>query len=132
MAIADRAAQGFAPLACVRGFRYFARKRVALSNVSDAGLDAEVKGKRTLHVRLRVDGERLAAACTCSAKLLGPARCRHVWATLLETDRQGLFGALRTTSRTLALVALDAAPARDRPAAARPGPKRRARAKAAA
>ena len=117
VSIADRVAQGFAPLACVRGFRYFTRRRVALSNVSESGLDAEVKGKRTLGVRLRVDGGRLAAACTCSAKVLGPARCRHVWATLLEVDRQALLGSLRSTPRVLALVVLEVAtrPARTVP-----------------
>ena len=106
VAIADRVAKGFPPLACVRGFRYFTRGRVAFSSVSEAGLDAEVKGKRTLVVRLRIDDGKLAAACTCSVKLLGPARCRHVWATLLEADRQALLGSLRATSRTLALVSL--------------------------
>lgn len=131
VSIADRVAQGFAPLACVRGFRYFTRRRVALSNVSESGLDAEVKGKRTLHVRLRVDGGRLAAACSCSAKVLGPAHCRHVWATLLEVDRQALLGSLRSTPRVLALVVLEVAPKPERSAAARTGPKRRARARAA-
>src|SRR4051794_40317859 len=83
VSLADRVARGFPPLACVRGFRYFRRGRVTLSDVSDRGLEADVKGKRTLHVRLRVDDGRLASACSCSAKVLGPARCRHVWATLL-------------------------------------------------
>ena len=117
VSIADRAAQGFAPRACVRGFRYFTRRRVALSNVSESGLDAEVKGKRTLDVRLRIDAGRLAVACTCSAKVLGPARCRHVWATLLEVDRQALLGSLRSTPRVLALVVLEVAtrPARTVP-----------------
>jgi uncharacterized Zn finger protein len=119
VSLADRVARGFPPLACVRGFRYFTRRRVTFSNVSDAGLDAEVKGKRTLHVRLRVDDGRLAAACTCSAKLLGPARCRHVWATLLEADRQALLGSLRSTARTLALVVVDAGTKPERPGAAR-------------
>jgi hypothetical protein len=126
--IADRVAQGFAPIACVRGFRYFRRKRVALANVSESGLDAEVKGKRVLRVRLRVDGGQLAAACTCSAKFLGPARCRHVWATLLEVDRQALLGSLRSTARVLALAAVEVEPKPDRSGTARPGRKRRGRA----
>ena len=133
VSIADRVAQGFAPLACVRGFRYFTRRRVALSNVSESGLDAEVKGKRTLDVRLRVDGDRLAAACTCAAEVLGPARCRHVWATLLEVDRQALLGSLRSTPRALALVVLDVPTKPERSASARTGPKkRRPRARATA
>ncbi len=135
VSITDRVARGFPPLACVRGFRYFSRRRVTLSNVSESGLDADVRGKRTLQVRLRVDEGRLAAACTCSAKVLGPARCRHVWATLLEADRQALLAPLRATARTLALIPLlpgDAAPGPKRPTAARAQAKRRARAKPAA
>lgn len=119
--IADRVARAFPPLACVRGFRYFARRRVELSNVSERALDAEVKGKRMQHVKLRVEDGRLAAACSCAAKVLGPATCRHVWATLLEIDRQGAFANLRGTQRVLALGALDG-----------PRPKRKAPAPAPA
>jgi hypothetical protein len=119
--IADRVARAFPPLACVRGFRYFARRRVELSNVSERALDAEVKGKRMQQVKLRIEDGRLAAACTCAAKVLGPATCRHVWATLLEVDRQGAFANLRGTQRVLALGVLDG-----------PRPKRKAPASASA
>jgi len=107
VSIADRLSRAFPPLACVRGFRYFARRRVELSQVSEKQLDAEVKGKRTQHVRLRVEEGRVAAACTCAAKVLGPATCRHVWATLLEVDRQGVLASLRNTQRPLAIGVLD-------------------------
>lgn len=81
---------------------------MTLANVSEAGLEADVKGKRVQHVRLRVHADgRLASGCTCAAKLLGPAACRHVWATLLEIDRQGALDGLRRTQRALALTALD-------------------------
>jgi hypothetical protein len=103
----------------VRGFRYFTRRGVTLSNVTDASIDAEVKGKRTQHVRLRVAEGRLAAACTCAAKLLGPATCKHVWAALLEVDREGALPGLRATQRILALGVVDAPP--KRPAAAAAG-----------
>lgn len=108
VSIADRVARAFAPLACVRGFRYFARRRIELCDVTERGLEADVKGKRTQRVRLRVDDGRLGAACSCAAKVLGPASCRHVWATLLEVDRQGVLASLRTSERTLALGPLDA------------------------
>lgn len=108
VSIADRVARSFPPLACVRGFRYFARSRIHLVSVTDGSIDADVKGKRTQRVRLRVDGGRLASACTCSAKLLGPAACRHVWATLLEIDRRGSLESLRLTGRTLALGMIEA------------------------
>jgi hypothetical protein len=121
--IADRVARTFPPLACVRGFRYFARRGVTLSNVCESGVDAEVKGKRTQQVRLRVDAGRLAAGCTCAAKLLGPATCKHVWAALLEVDREGALPTLRSTQRVLALGVLDAPAKRTRPPAITPAPE---------
>lgn len=109
VSVADRVARSFPPLACVRGFRYFARKRVDLVSVSEGAIDADVKGKRTLRVCLRVVEGRLASACTCAAKVLGPAACRHVWATLLEIDRRGAFESLRSTQRSLVLGVIEAA-----------------------
>jgi uncharacterized Zn finger protein len=119
--LADRVARAFPPLACVRGFRYFARRRVALANISESGLDAEVKGQRIQHVRLRIQDGRLASGCSCAAKVLGPAACRHVWATLLEIDRQGAFETLRGTQRALTLTALDACAPKARKKSARGG-----------
>jgi hypothetical protein len=107
VSIADRLSRAFPPLACVRGFRYFARQRVVLSLISEKEIDAEVKGTRIQHVRLRVEAGCVAAACTCAAKLLDPPTCRHVWATLLEVDRQGALSSLRTTQRPLAIGMLD-------------------------
>lgn len=107
--VADRVARAFPPLACVRGFRYFARRRVTLHGVTDSAVDADVKGTRVQHVRLRLQEGNLCSACSCSAKVFGPATCRHVWATLLEIDRQGALLTLRGTERALALGALDAA-----------------------
>jgi hypothetical protein len=122
VSVADRVARSFPPLACVRGFRYFTRKRVDLVRVSEGEIQADVKGKRTVRVTLRAEEGRLASACSCAAKVLGPAACHHVWATLLEIDRCGAFETLRTTQRSLALGVVGAV---------RPPPKA-ARAKASA
>lgn len=116
ISVADRVARSFPPLACVRGFRYFARKRIDVVSASETAIEADVKGKRTLRVKLRATGGRLASACTCSARVLGPAVCRHVWATLLEIDRRGAFESLRSTEQPLALGVIDEKPAK----AARP------------
>jgi hypothetical protein len=130
VSVADRVARSFPPLACVRGYRYFHRKRVELVSMSENAVEADVKGKRTLHVTLRVADGRLSSGCTCSAKLLGPAACRHVWATLLEVDRRGAFERLRTTARALTLgpPAVEGKPARA-PRGSKPA--KHARAKAA-
>ena len=108
VSIADRVARAFSPLACVRGYRAYARHEVALSKITDRMLEADIKGKRTQHVRLVVEDGRLAAACSCAAKVLGPVACRHVWAALLEVDRQALLPSLRTLERSLALASLEA------------------------
>ena len=121
VSIADRVSRAFPPLACVRGFRYFARQRVTLTQTSDKAIDADVKGTRIQQVQLRVEDGRIAAACTCSAKVLGPATCRHVWATLLEIDRQAALPGLRSTQRPLAIEmpdALKARPSKAKPAKA--------------
>ncbi|MDB4945075.1 MAG: hypothetical protein JWP97_4609 [Labilithrix sp.] len=106
--VADRVARSFPPTACVVGYQYFARKRVDLLSVSASAIEAEVKGKRTHRASLRAAGGKLAAACTCTASLVGPAACRHVWAALLEVDRQSLFESLRATERSLPLDVVEA------------------------
>ena len=90
----------------MRGFRYFARRRVDLVDVSDDSVLADVKGTRTLRVTLRASGGLLASACSCAVKVLGPAVCRHVWAALLEVDRRGALESLRSTHRSVALAAV--------------------------
>jgi hypothetical protein len=143
--VADRVARAFLPIACVRGYRYFVTKRVALGTRTASAVEAEVRGKRVQHVRLAVDEGRLATACSCSATLLGPAVCRHVWATLLEVDRQGALESLRATQRGLGLAPLaDDQPraqpradepsrsdTRDRPSSAKPAAPVKARARPA-
>jgi hypothetical protein len=110
VALADRVARAFVPLVCVRGFHYFDKKRIDLLLVEESAIDATVKGKRVQQVQLRIADGHLGASCTCVAKLLGPAACKHVWATLLEIDRRGELASLRTTTRALALGVIDDAP----------------------
>ncbi len=115
ISVADRVARAFPPLACVHGFRAFAEKRVDVTETSDDDVEAEVRGKRTQRVRLRAQGGRLATTCTCSPETVGPAACRHVWATLLEVDRRALFASFRETRRALLLTVMTVTP---KPAAA--------------
>ena len=109
ISLADRVARVFPPLACVRGFRYFKTGRVEVVTATDVTFDTVVKGKRVQKVRLRIEEGRCLAACTCCAKLMGPAACKHVWATLLEVDRRGAFESLRATQRAMTLGVIAAA-----------------------
>ncbi|MBX3185498.1 MAG: hypothetical protein KF819_00730 [Labilithrix sp.] len=108
--IADRVARAFPPAACIRGYFYFDRKRVALAIPSESRVDATVKGKRTQQVSVQVAGAHLGTRCTCAAQTLGPASCRHVWAVLLEIDRIGALEVLRGSRARLPLTAIDAEP----------------------
>jgi uncharacterized Zn finger protein len=107
VSIADRVARSFPPLACVHGYGYFSSRHVQLAVRSETEVDADVKGKRTQSVKLRIEDGRLGASCTCAAEICGPAACRHVWAALLEVDRQGALGSLRSSQRVLALAVIE-------------------------
>lgn len=64
---------------------------------------ALVKSKRAHTVELRVDHGKLLVRCTCPAESMGVQACKHVWAALLEVDRQGGLADLRTRRSPVAL-----------------------------
>ena len=123
ISVADRVARAFSPLACVKGYLYYSKKRVDLVERSDDAVDADVKGARIVKVVLRITGGRLAASCTCTPTLVGPPACRHVWATLLEVDRCGVLSPLRTSARSMALEPIVSPPSRRSPRASAPPPE---------
>jgi hypothetical protein len=94
-ALADRVAKSFPPHACVGGFAAFHRNEVTIVAHGDDAVNASVKTKRTRRVALRARGGALLVACTCAAPTLGFIGCKHVWAALLEIDRQGALASLR-------------------------------------
>jgi hypothetical protein len=125
IALAERAGRAFPPRAVVLGFKYFAGGGVAVLEAGERTLRADVKGKRTQHVELHVEGGTLAASCTCGASTMGPSACRHVWAALLEVDRRDMFAALRGTRAPMALVAATATASVEETAPKSAPPKRK-------
>jgi hypothetical protein len=117
--LAARVARHFPSQACVAGFTLLASDRVTVANVSPAGADATVRGKRSRSVRLRSRGDALMVSCTCWPTSIDVGACKHVWAALLAIDRSGGLERLREGSRPLAL-----APIPDERAPPRPGPKK--------
>ncbi len=80
----------------IKGFACHARG-VEILQTGRAHVRARVRSKRTYEVDLRAEGGRLLIACSCPARSMGIAACKHAWAALLEVDRQGGLEDLRGT-----------------------------------
>lgn len=77
-----------------RGEDYFARKAVRVLFADDEFVSARVSGSRKYEVDLERDGESLVYSCDCPYFEGGFEVCKHVWATLLELDKQGILAKL--------------------------------------
>ncbi len=75
-----------------RGADYFERGRVVALSARPRALHARVRGTWVYDVRIEFGDRGMEGSCTCPAGLQGP--CKHVWAALLEAERQGRVPAL--------------------------------------
>ncbi len=75
-----------------RGADYFERGRVVALSARPRALHARVRGTWVYDVRIEFGDRGMEGSCTCPAGLQGP--CKHVWAALLEAERQGRAPAL--------------------------------------
>jgi len=102
--LADKLTRYFDSAVRTRGRSYFASGRVRiLSRSPHGGVEAQVRGTRLYQVHLELDrtggGLTVGAACTCPYDDGLNGFCKHIWATLLEVDREGGFGPLPRTVR---------------------------------
>src|ERR1022692_4094667 len=75
-----------------RGQAYFYRGRVHIQHGSGDEVEARVKGSRNYDVSLYWEDDQLSADCDCEYyDSAGP--CKHLWATILAADAQGLLSA---------------------------------------
>lgn len=138
--IAGRAGHRFEVHTMLQGFACHARG-VEILETGPAHVRARVRSKRTHEVDLRAAGGRLLIGCSCPARSMGVAACKHAWAALLEVDRQGGLEDLRgmrgvlhvepaperaqeREKRTSSKPSKNAARARASKTEARPGPAR--------
>jgi uncharacterized Zn finger protein len=105
--IADRAGKCFHVHAHAQGYARWKSGSVSIEEESPRAVVAKVRGQPTRKVRLEEDGGRLLVDCTCSARTLERPGCKHVWAALLEVDRRGALGGLRSTRAALRVVFLE-------------------------
>jgi len=96
VSIAEAFVSSFSPRTISRGRAYFNAGRVQIRHVDDLSLTAKVSGSRRTPYSVEIDwcsaaaGE-VVATCTCP-HYEGGYLCKHIWATLLEIDREGLVG----------------------------------------
>ena len=103
MGITQKVAREFREAVRDRGLVYFNKGRVAITGSSASEVVARVRGTEKYKVRVRLRGIKLLATCSCPYSASnGGAPCKHVWATVLAVDAQGLLPA--APSRPLRLV----------------------------
>src|SRR3989454_1362634 len=86
MSLASKVSHEFAAKIKLRGAQYFQQRKVDILDQSSAQVEALVRGSRSYLVRLALDDGRFNVACTCPYFEQGE-ECKHIWATILEADR---------------------------------------------
>jgi superfamily II DNA or RNA helicase len=79
-----------------RGSDYFKRKAVRILFADDEFVSARVSGSRQYEVDLERDGGALVFSCDCPYFESNLEACKHVWATILEIEKQGLLQRMGT------------------------------------
>ncbi len=74
-----------------RGFEYFKRDSVSVVYADSEFVSAEVSGTRTYDVDLERKDRSLIYACNCPFFEDKFNVCKHIWATLLEMEKQGIL-----------------------------------------
>ena len=130
LSIAGRVGHAFEVQTMIAGFACHARG-VELESADAKTARAIVKSKRAHTVDFRVAGGRLLVKCSCPAESMGVLPCKHTWAALLEIDKHGALGDLRTKRGPVVLEReIEREPPKsERKAKAAPPPARPARAK---
>jgi superfamily II DNA or RNA helicase len=72
-----------------RGIHYFERHAVRILFADDEFVSAQVSGSREYDVDLERDQDELIFSCDCPYFEENLEVCKHVWATLLELEKQG-------------------------------------------
>ncbi|MCP4202275.1 MAG: hypothetical protein GY769_10095 [bacterium] len=77
-----------------RGLSYFLQKRVTIEIVEPEAVVAIVLGSRNIPYEVRLDWTEAASGCLLAScdcpRFADYVPCKHLWATILASDRQGL------------------------------------------
>src|SRR5690349_5455780 len=95
MAIAQQISADFGRRTKERGEEYFREGRVTITDAEPHHIAARVRGSATYKVDVYLGDEpadwEFECSCPVADEWGGP--CKHIWATLLQAERQGIFGA---------------------------------------
>jgi uncharacterized Zn finger protein len=72
-----------------KGHRYFLDGRVTINSIERNAITARVQGTRAYTVHLYLDPGDIDFDCNCPYDWNWP--CKHIWATLLQADTDGLL-----------------------------------------
>jgi superfamily II DNA or RNA helicase len=90
--ISKSVASHFADRSRIRGQAYFVRGHVTIKDASKDHANAVVRGTRSYRVEITLTDRELVVRCDCPLE----GTCKHMWATLLEAERQSFLGRLRS------------------------------------
>jgi len=76
------------PAVRAKGTAYFTGGAVVHAERTPARIDAIVRGTRPYRVALRREGATIAASCECQYFADRGAICKHIWATVLDTEQR--------------------------------------------
>ncbi|MEJ2111360.1 MAG: SWIM zinc finger family protein, partial [Acidobacteriota bacterium] len=74
-----------------RGVEYFQRNSVSIVYKDSEFVSAEVRGTRTYDVDLELENDTLIYSCSCPFFEDKFKVCKHIWATLLEMNKQRIL-----------------------------------------
>src|SRR3954468_13152376 len=74
-----------------RGTDYFVRGAVRIVDAKPGRVRAQVTGTRVYRVELDFDDDDFTNECSCPYYEQW-GECKHIWATILQAEREGLLG----------------------------------------
>ena len=91
MTLSERFAGKFSSGIRQRGQDYYVQRRVRIQRGSDLVVTASVRGSQSYYVDLDWRGDRLSVSCDCPYFMDNEVPCKHLWATILAAQAQGLL-----------------------------------------
>jgi len=102
MSLALRTSHCFVPGVRARGESYSAEARVQILRGSPSEVLAIVRGTEDYEVHLAVEGASVVARCACP--FAQSAFCKHMWAVICSSDREGHLAAAPLHGARIALI----------------------------
>jgi superfamily II DNA or RNA helicase len=105
MSVSRALARQVPPAVRAKGLEYFSRGAVIHADATSPSLvDAIVRGTRPYRVKLWRDRDTLVGSCECKYFVDRAGVCKHIWAVLLEAEKNGYLSKASDDPTALTLV----------------------------